>query len=322
MFKKFLLVLVVLTVTAAQAFTPPKTVEAVIGFAPGSGNEISFRQVAALIEKASPTNPRFVIMNKPGADELIALDYFMRLDPASGGHLYVVSQNNLATLDAWFPNRLPKDLLDLEFVTNIAKSPLCIVANASSPTNTPKEFLDRLKNTKTPINIGLGSAGQKLVFEYIMDNVKGDTDKVKSILYKGPGPVLQDLAGNQIDFAIIPSAVAAPLAKAGKVKFIAITSEYKLAQIPEVPLMKDYIKDLNFYAAWGIALPAGSSKEQIKYYQELFVPFIRSEEAKRFFDDNLMLVFPNEHTPEGLRRTVIKTKEMWFPYAKKISLDK
>lgn len=317
MLKKLLLVLATLTLTAAQAFTPPKTVEVVIGFSPGSGNEISFRQIASLVEKASPTNPRFIIMNKPGADELIGLDYFMRVNPEPGSHIYIFGQGSPATLAAWHPNRLPRDPLDLEFVTNIAKSPLCIVTYSENPTNTPQEFLDRLKNTKTPINIGLGAAGQKLVFEYIMESIKGDGEKVKSIMYKGPGQALQDIAGKQVDFAIIPSAIAAPLVKSGKLKFIAITSEHKLAQIPEVPLMRDYIKNLDFYATWAIALPAGSSKEQIKFYQDLFVPFIRSEEAKRFFDDNLMLVFPNEHTPDGVRKSIVKTKEMWFPYAKR-----
>ena len=310
MIKKILFGLLI--TTSALAFTPPKVVTATIGFAPGSGNEISFREVALLAEKNNP-GLNFIINNKPGADEIIGLDYFGKLEPR-GDNIYIVSQNNFGMIETWFPGRLKYNLMDLALVTGIAKSPLCIVATASSPTSTPKELLDRIKNTTTPITFGLGSAGQRIVFEYIMEKTHGNADQVKSILYKGPGPVMQDLAGGQIEFAIVPTAVAAPIVKTGRVKFIAITSEHKLALIPNVPLMKDYVKDLNFYAAWGIALPIGSTPEQIEYYKNLFVPVIQSQEAKEYFDNNMMITFPDEHTPEGFKRAINASREKWLPY--------
>ena len=66
--KKILAVLALLPVLAL-AFTPPKVVNVTVGYAPGSGNETSFRGVAAIVEKANP-NINFVVSNKPGADEI------------------------------------------------------------------------------------------------------------------------------------------------------------------------------------------------------------------------------------------------------------
>jgi tripartite-type tricarboxylate transporter receptor subunit TctC len=86
--------------------------------------------------------------------------------------------------------------------------------------------------------------------------------------------------------------------------------------------MKDYVKDLYFYAAWGIALPIGSTKEQVDYYRNLFVPVINSPEAKEFFDNNMMLTFPAEQTPDGMRRNVEKVNAQWGPYARKFNPNK
>jgi len=310
--KKILTALVLFTSVTCQAFTPPNIVNVTIGFAPGSGNELSFRKIASIIEQSKP-NIRFVINNRPGADQIIALDYFGSLKP-TGDQLYILSQNTPPIIENWYPGRLKFDLNDLALVTNIAKSPNCIVASSNSTVNTPEELIARIRNTKTPITFGLGSSGQRLMFEYMMDQAHGNSDMVKSTTYKGPAQALQDLAGNNIEFAIIPSAIAAPLAESGKIKFIGLTGERRLSRLPNVPLMKDYIKNFNYYSAWAIALPAGSTPEQIKYYQDLFVPVIRSSEAREFFDNNMMITFPDEHNPEGLTKSMNADKKIWLPY--------
>jgi tripartite-type tricarboxylate transporter receptor subunit TctC len=312
MMKKILTALVLFVAVTCQAFTPPNIVNVTIGFAPGSGNELSFRKIASIVERSNP-DIRFVINNRPGADQIIALDYFGSLKPR-GDQLYILSQNTPPIIENWYPGRLKFDLNDLALVTNIAKSPNCIVASSNSTVNTPEELLARIQNTKTPITFGLGSSGQRLMFEYMMDQAHGNPALVQSTTYKGPAQALQDLAGNNIEFAIIPSAIAAPLAESGKIKFIGLTGERRLSRLPNVPLMKDYVKNFNYYSAWAIALPIGSTPEQIKYYQDLFVPVIRSSEAREFFDNNMMMTFPEEHTPEGLVKSMNADKKIWLPY--------
>lgn len=318
--KKLLAVLALLP-ALAFSFTPPKVVNVTVGYAPGSGNETSFRGIAAIVEKNNP-NINFVVTNRPGADEVVALNYFMKLPP-DGANLYITSQQGVfTTIEQWYPNQIQFNPLDMELVTTIAKSPLAVIANINSPTNTPQELLARLRNTKEPITFGLGAGAHKLVFEYLMDKGKGNTDQVKSIMYKGPLQAAQDVAGNQVEFGIMPTAVAYNLYKAGKIKYIALASEYKLAQLPDVPLWKDSgMPGLNIYGAWMIALPPGTPKETVKYYQDLFVPAIRSAEAKQFFDNNLMIPVPAEQSPEGARRFINHIREVWIPYVKKMKLD-
>lgn len=301
----------------AFAFTPPKQVNVTVGFAPGSGNEVSFRGIASIIEKNNP-NINFIITNRPGADEVVAMNFFAN-QPKDGSHLYIPSQQGAFTIiEHWYPDQLKMNPLDLELVTTIAKSPLAIIANVNSKTNTPQELLERVRTTKDNINFAIGAGAHRLLFEYMMDRGKGNSSKVQSIIYKGPAQAAQDVAGGQTEFGIMPVAVSYPLYKAGKIKYIGLASDYKITALPDVPLLKEAIPGLTIYGAWMIALPPGTPKEIVKYYQDLFVAAIRTPEAKQFFDQNLMIAIPEEQSPEGARKFINSIRETWGPYAKKI----
>jgi tripartite-type tricarboxylate transporter receptor subunit TctC len=301
----------------AWAWTPPKTVTATVGFAPGSGNEVSFRIVSSIVEKQNP-NVNFVVQNKPGGGESVGVNWFAQ-QPTNGSNLYIASQQGLFTAtETWFPGLLKINPMDMEFVTTIAKSPLAVVAHVSSPTNTPTQLLERMRNTKQPINFALGAPAHQLVFEYLMDHIKGDRQLIQTATYKGPAQAVQDVAGNQVEFGILPIAIAKPLIDAGMVKPIALAGDQRLTQIPNVPLWKDTVPGLVVNAAWMIMLPPGSPREQVEYYNRVFVPAINSPEAKKLFDDNLMFTVKAEQTPQGARAFMSQLIKKWEPYVKRI----
>jgi tripartite-type tricarboxylate transporter receptor subunit TctC len=317
--KKLLLALLMVP-ALALSWQAPQQVTATVGYTPGSGNELSFRGVAAIVEKNNP-GINFVVNNMPGAGEVIGLNWFTKL-PTDGANLFIASQQGVFTAtEIWYPELAKFRPMDLEFVTTIAKSPLAIVASINSATNTPKELVERLKNTKQPVTFGLGAPAHKILFEYLMEKGGGNADQVKTVMYKGPGAIMQDIGGNHIEFGILPTAVAYPLVKAGKAKYIALAGEQKLTQLPNVPLWKDTIPGLNVYAAWMITMPPGTPRAQVDYYNRLFVPAIRSREAKEFFDANLMFTAPEEQTPEGAKAYITGLRQQWMPYIRKIPLE-
>ena len=250
---------VALIATLAHAWEPTKPITAVIGFAPGSGNELSFRGISSIIEKANP-KINFIVENRPGGDGTIGMNHFVKL-PNDGYHISVPSHQGIwVTADFANPENKKYTLDDFEYVVTLAKSPLAIIANSASTVNTPREFLDRVKNTDKPLNIAAGSGAHKLAYEYMMYNIKGNRSLVKTIPYKGPAQAGQDVAGGHVEFGIIPVAVANTLLQSGKIKIIALCSEYKIDSIKNVPLMKDLIPGMNVYAAWGIVLPKNTDK--------------------------------------------------------------
>jgi tripartite-type tricarboxylate transporter receptor subunit TctC len=317
---KHIIAALLLVPALAWAWQPPsgRPVTATVGFAPGSGNEVSFRIAEAQVKKTHP-ELTFVVQNKPGAGEIIGVNWFAQQAP-NGTNLYIASQQGLYTAtEQWYPGQLKINPMDMEFVTTIAKSPLAVVANINSRVNTPEQFIERVKNPQAPVNVAIGATAHRIVLEYLMDAVKGDRKQVQAVLYKGPAQAVQDVAGNQVEFGIMPIAIAKPLIDAGKVKPIAITSEQRLTQIPRVPLWKDHVPGLNVYAAWMIMLPPGTPREQVNYYNKIFVPAINSPEAKKQFDENLMFTVKSEQTPEGARAYISRLQTQWTPYTRKIS---
>ena len=314
---KKLLAIFLLAPTLVLAWTPPKTVVSTVGFAPGSGNEVSFRIVSSIVEKQH-SGTSYIVQNKPGGGESVGVNWFAQ-QPTNGSNLYIASQQGLFTAtETWFPGLLKINPMDMEFVTTIAKSPLAVVAHVSSPTNTPAQLLERMRNTKQPINFALGAPAHQLVFEYLMDHIKGNRHLIQTATYKGPAQAVQDVAGNQVEFGILPIAIAKPLIDAGMVKPIALAGDQRLTQIPNVPLWKDTVPGLVVNAAWMIMLPPGSPKEQVEYYNRVFVPAINSPEAKKLFDDNLMFTVKAEQTPEGARAFMSQLIKKWEPYVKRI----
>lgn len=307
-------------VGSAWAWQPNKPVNVVIGFAPGSGNEISFRGVSAIVEKNNP-GVSFVVENRPGADATLAMNHFVTL-PADGHHINIASQVNTWVMAEITPKGLAKFNPDsFEYAINIAKSPLSIIANVNSPVNNPKDLVKLITTTTRPVNFAVGSSSHKLAYEYMMTHTKSKRDLVTSVNYKGPAQAGTDVAGGHVEFAIIPAAVAYQFVKAGKAKYVALLSEERLAQIPDVPLMDPYIPGMNMYAGWGIVLPKNTPREVVQWYNREFKRAITSKQAKEFFKQNLMFVDERELTPDGYQASMLALRHRMQPIAQKMDFS-
>jgi tripartite-type tricarboxylate transporter receptor subunit TctC len=320
--KKFLLAVVAacaaLSWSTAWAWQPTKPITVVSPVAPGSGNEMSFRAVASILEKEGKA--KFVFDYKAGADGNIGMNHFVK-QPADGYTIAIPAcQSTFVASDIHYKNMLQyHPMKDLTLVTNIAKSPLAFVANTSSRVNTVPELVKAVTRPDRDITFAVGGAAHALAFEYFMDAVKGDDKRVKHSFYKGPMPALLDAASGVTEFAIVPIAVANQLVPSGKVKIIGIAGEQKLTAFPNTALLKDHVPGLNVYACWNIVLPPNAPPEIVKWYLDNFVPAIRSAEAKKYFDANMMFIDSKSHTPNGLRQDMEQLRKQWQPYVSKMS---
>ena len=311
MVKRLIASLLVAASTAVLAWEPTKPIQVTVGFAPGSGNELSFRGVSSLIEKANP-KINFIIENRPGADGVVAMNEFVT-KPNDGYHVYIPSHQGIwVTADFFNAQAKRYTLDDFEYVVSIAKSPLAVIAWSGSSVNTVPELLDRVKNTAKPITFAAGSGAHKLAFSYMVSKVKVNTDLVQTVGYKGPNQAGQDVAGGHVEFGIIPAAVAATFVKSGKVKIIGLCSEKPVAGI-DAPLMNKWVPGMNVYAAWGIILPKGTDPEIQKWYVDNFSKVIKSPEAKQFFDNNYMFFDERELTPNGFKNSMMQLRTQWVP---------
>jgi tripartite-type tricarboxylate transporter receptor subunit TctC len=301
-----------LITSTAWAWEPTKPINVLIGFAPGSGNELSFRGVSSILEKSNP-KLSFIIENRPGASGVVAMNDFISR-PAEGYHIYIPSNQGVFVTAEFFQKSIVKYKLDdFEYVVGIAKSPLVVIAHSGSDVNNPAEFVNKLKNTTKPINIAAGSGAHKLAYDYMADKIKLDKKLITTVEYKGPAQAGADVAGGHLEFGIIPAAIAAPLAQSGKIKVIGLTSERTIKGFENTPLMNKWVPGMNVYAGWGIILPKGTSPEIQKWYVDNFSRAIKSPEAQIFFENNYMFVDEKELTPDGFKRSMADLRKQWIP---------
>jgi tripartite-type tricarboxylate transporter receptor subunit TctC len=314
---KKLLALILLVPILAFAWEPTRPINVTVGFAPGSGNEVSFRGVSSLIEKQNK-NVNFVIMNRPGADGVVAMNDFIT-QPNDGYYIYVPSHQGIWVTAEYFNKGAVKyNLNDFEYVVSIAKSPLAIVVPIDSNITTVPTLINLLKNTNKPISVSAGSGAHKLAYNYMADRLKLNDELIKTISYKGPSQALIAVAGKEVDFGILPVAIAKTL-DGTKVRILAICGEKQLAQIPTVPLMSDYIPGMNVYAGWSIILPKGTDKEIINWYVKNFSQAINSPEAQQFFDANLMFSDNRLTNPKGTKEDMMNLRKQWIPIISKLN---
>lgn len=299
----------------AQGWQPARPVSVVIGFAPGSGNELSFRAMSSQVEKA--TGARFVIENRPGADGTVAANHFVT-EPADGYSIMIASQQGIFVLSDLANPGVPRFNNDSwDYVLNMARSPLAIIVPQSSRVITPGDLIRATLNPE-PMTFAVGSSAHKLAFEYLINAVKANRSTVSVISYKGPAQAGQDVMGQHVSAGIIPAAVAFGLVKTNKIRFVSVLGEKRLAAIPDVPTMESSVPGLSVYAGWGIVLPKGSPSQAVNWYQEHFGRAVRSEQSQQFFQENLMEYNERELTPAGYRQSMENLRRKWYPIAQRM----
>jgi tripartite-type tricarboxylate transporter receptor subunit TctC len=269
---KKLLLLVLLIPSLCFAWTPTKTITAVIGYAPGSTNELVFRQVAEIVKQNNP-GINFAIDIRAGAAGVIANNHLATM-PADGYTLSVPSTTTTAVAnDIWQRDIIKYNWQNMPTPVIFGEAPLVVVAQDSSPVNTIKELKQLLKHPKGNINIATSGGTQSLTYYQLMDISQGDKKYVAEILYGNSSQVALSVAGKQTDFGIALELAVDPVVKSGRVKILTDT-------------------ELNMSNGYMIMLPEGTPADVVEWYEIEFGRAINSKEFKAWAKDNYITVYP------------------------------
>ena len=299
--------LLVLSSTAFAQWKPVKPIEVIIGFAPGSVNETSFRALAKEVEQN--TGAKFIVVNKGGAGGVIGTQELAGR-PADGYSVSNVSVPGISAMDKIsVPENRNYTTDSFVYPTHIASSPFVVVANTKDTVSNAKQFVDVFKTEKITI---AASGGARLPYESLYARLGITGDSIVRVDHKGPVDALVDVAGGNVRFAIVPSVVAFPLHKDGKVKIVATTSS-QLSQLPEVKTLDSVVPGINVGGVWALMLPANTPKEIVDWYTTEFVKAMKSESAKKFYNDNLLNERPDLQNPESMKSWVKSRETQWQP---------
>jgi len=238
--------------TSALAW-PTKPITLVVPFPPGGSTDMIARTLSSkLPEKLGGT---VIVENKAGATGTIGAAQVAR--SAADGHTLLVASLGPFVI-APHLIKVPYDALkDLDPITVAVQAPNVLVVPAASRHNALGDVIAFVKanpDKMTFASSGNGSSDH-LTAELFWQQTGTSGIHVP---YRGGGPVMTDLLGNQVDASFMNINTAMPQIQAGKLKALAITSAKRSTLLPNVPTLEESgIKDANVYSWQAIAGPKG-----------------------------------------------------------------
>ncbi|AOF86091.1 tripartite tricarboxylate transporter receptor family protein [Hydrogenophaga sp. RAC07] len=241
-----------MTVATAMAW-PDKTVTIVVPFPPGGSTDLIARTLQPrLQEKLGGT---FVVENKAGATGTIGATQVTRAAP--DGHTLFVSSLGPFVI-APHLIKVPYDATkDFDYITVAVQAPNVLVVPAVSPHKTMADVIAFQKANPGKMTFASSGAGSSdhLTAELYWQQT-GTTGV--HVPYKGGGPVMTDLLGNQVESSFMNINTAMPQITAGKLRALSITSAARSPLLPNVPTLQELgIKDANVYSWQAVAGPKG-----------------------------------------------------------------
>ena len=221
--------------------------------AAGSPVDIYARTLAKLLTTELGQN--VVVDNRTGGSGIVMVNTLLRA-PADG---YTIGANTI-TLAALFsePNVTFKPD-DLQMVARSQVDPYGLIVHTSTPFKTIDEFVAYARKKPGFVNVGgpFAISGHRVAWEVFSEMAKIKTTWVP---YQGGGPALTAIAGGHVDAAATNPGNVKPMIDAGKVRVIAVSSDRRLEDFPDVPTYKERGWDLVRYQWRGVMARAGTPK--------------------------------------------------------------
>lgn len=261
----------------AQTY-PARPIKLIVPFPAGGGTDAIAREVATKV--ATQQGWTLIIDNKPGSGGNLGVDAAAKAAP--DGYTIVLGQtSNLAinpTLYAKLPYNPVKDLAPIGLV---ASSPLVLVVAADSPYKTLSDVIAAGKARPEAINYassGSGTVAHLAVEQF--QKVAGV--RFTHVPYKGAAQGVTDLIGGQIQLYMSSIPTLIGHIRSGKMRAIAVTSERRVNDLPNVPTVAESgFKGFEAVTWFGIAGPAAMPKDAVTRLNVAFNKALQDAEVKK-----------------------------------------
>jgi tripartite-type tricarboxylate transporter receptor subunit TctC len=242
-------------VVRAQAY-PTRPVRILVGYAPGSAGEIIARLVGQWLSQRFGQD--FIVEAKPGAGGTLAAETVVRAPP--DGYTLLLCSSGDAINASLHSNLSFNFVRDIAPAASIAQGPLVLVVNPSFPVKTVPEFIAYAKAHPGQVNFGSAGIGSIAHLAGELFKTMAGVDLVH-VPYRGLAPAITDLIGERVQaiFSAMPPAIAQVQAK--RLRALAVTSATRVAALPDLPTVGDFLPGYKAVLVTGIGAPKDTPVE-------------------------------------------------------------
>src|SRR5437764_952865 len=256
---------------------PVKPIKWVVPFAAGGTTDILARTVGDKLSVA--LGQPVVVDNRPGAGGAVGADYTAKSPPDG----YTIMGGTISThaINASLYKSLPYDpIKDFVPITMIVRLPNLLVVNPEIPAKNVGELIALLKANPGKYSFASSGNGTSQHLSGELFKTMAGID-MQHVPYKGSPPALQDVVGGQVSMTFDNITTAWPLAKAGKLRALAVTTATRSAVAPDVPTLAESGLPGFEIGSWqGVFAPAGVPPEIVKRLNTEIVKILNQPEVK------------------------------------------
>jgi tripartite-type tricarboxylate transporter receptor subunit TctC len=300
----------------AQSF-PNRLIKIVVPYPSGGPSDVAARLVAKPL--TTILGQSVIIENIAGAGGRIGAKAVAQAN-ADGYTLLLGGTNPNAIAPSIYKNLNFEPIKDFTAVGVVGVDSNALVVNPAVPVNTIQELIQYSKANPSKLSSGgtIG-IGPHVTLELLRAR---SGSSMAFIPYKGAAPAIADLLGNQIQVGLTSKAVLLPLIKEGRLKALAVTSDTRWPELPDVPTMRESgFEGVPSYLWSGLLAPVQTpaaivDKINAAMNEGLKAPDVRASIAKLGLETRTL-------TPAEFNARLAEEARMWEAAVKesKVTLD-
>ncbi|WP_434032733.1 Bug family tripartite tricarboxylate transporter substrate binding protein [Cupriavidus sp. a3] len=250
---------------------PDKPIKLLVGFPAGQATDIVARLLA---ERLRTLGQPVVVENKAGQGGSIALAALAK-SPADGYTLMLSATASLVVNPHLYKTVGYDTLRDFEPVATVADMPMLLVAHPSEPFNTVSDMTTYAK--ANPGRLKYSSSGNGTLSHLGMEVLKRQAGiDMLHVPYQGSTRAMTDLLAGNIDLGLDTVAVTLHHIQSKRLKPLAVSSDSRLAFLPQVPTLAEAGMAGAAFTPWlGLVAPKGTHQDIVLRLSEQVVNTVK-----------------------------------------------
>ena len=218
----------------------------------------------------------FVVVNRPGADGIIAFDTVKRAAP--DGYTLLVGPSSGMTVNPAVYAKLPYDpLADFEPISMVGGFPLFVVVPPDSPLRTLGDLVAQAKQKPGDLAYGSAATSFRMATEMFAQRAGISLFHVP---YQGSGKAVQAVMAREVPLSFADAAAATAQIKGGRLRALAVSTAQRVPGLPEVPTIAETGYPGFDVVLWsGLFAPRGTPPDIVRKLQAEVAKIVRQPDV-------------------------------------------
>ena len=289
----------------AAADFPNRPIHIIVCVPAGGGVDTVTRIVADGLSRR--IGQPVVVENRGGAAGNIGAEYVFNSEP--DGYTLLAAQPSPLTVNPLLYKNMSFDPKKFEPVTIMTSIANVLLVRPDFPAKTAKEFIAYAKANPGKINYasqGIGTTSH--LTAALFETVTGT--KLVHVPYKGTAPALNDLIAGHVDMIFMELASAIKLHQAGRAHILAVATDKRIANLPNIPTLIDAGVPGFESGTWNaIAAPPKTPAAIVAKLNKAIVEVLNSPEVQDHFAK--INLHAAGGSPAEAKAFIVKETQVW-----------